>query len=122
MVLSREDDMKRLDIIIPHEFLPDVNGILHKHNVGGMSFYDVKGRGRAKPDKVTVGRGLSTYVPEFSYRTKIEVVIRDDMVDKVIADLRGLFEKGPAAIGKIFVYNVIDVYDISTKQRGEQAL
>ena len=40
--------MKRLDLIIPHERLEEVNEILHKHKVGGMSFYDIKGRGRAK--------------------------------------------------------------------------
>ena len=41
-------DMKRLDIIIPHEHLQEVNDILHKHKVGGMTFYDIKGRGRSK--------------------------------------------------------------------------
>jgi nitrogen regulatory protein PII len=30
--------MKRLDIIIPHEHLQEVNDILHKHKVGGMTF------------------------------------------------------------------------------------
>ena len=39
--------MKRLDILIPHERLTDVNELLHKHKVGGMSFYEIKGRGRA---------------------------------------------------------------------------
>ena len=45
--------MKRLDIIVPHELVGEINVILHKHNVGGMTFYDVKGRGRSKMNQYT---------------------------------------------------------------------
>ena len=33
--------MKRLDIIIPHERVGELNEVLHKHNVGGITFYDI---------------------------------------------------------------------------------
>ena len=46
--------MKRLDLIIPHERLPDVNELLHKHKVGGLTSYDVKGRGAGKNEPVAV--------------------------------------------------------------------
>jgi nitrogen regulatory protein P-II 1 len=69
--------MKRLEIIVPHEGLVMVNKILHDHKVGGMSFYDIKGRGRVKQDPVSVGRDVKTYVPEFGYRTKIEVIVSE---------------------------------------------
>ena len=62
--------MKRLDIIIPSERLQEVNDILHKHKVGGMTFYDIKGRGRSKLEPVSVGRGIMGYVPEFASRIK----------------------------------------------------
>ena len=39
---NRIYSMKRLDILIPHERLTDVNELLHKHKVGGMSFYEIK--------------------------------------------------------------------------------
>jgi nitrogen regulatory protein PII len=38
------NSMKKLELLIPHERLEAVNE-LHKHNVGGMTCYDVKGRG-----------------------------------------------------------------------------
>ena len=114
--------MKRLDIIVPHEYLTKVNEVLHKHAVGGMSFFDIKGRGHSKEHPVSVGRGLSTYVPEFAYRTKIEVVVSDDVSHGIISDLRALFTPGSNASGKIFVYNVIDAFDIASKQRGDKAL
>ncbi len=46
--------MKRLDIIIPHERVGELNELLHKHNVGGMTFYDIKGRGRSKNEPIYV--------------------------------------------------------------------
>ena len=39
--------------------------------VGGMTFYDIKGRGRSKREPVSVGRGIMRYVPEFASRIKI---------------------------------------------------
>ncbi|AFU58990.1 putative nitrogen regulatory protein P-II [Candidatus Nitrososphaera gargensis Ga9.2] len=114
--------MKKLDIIIPHENLVDVNRILHKHGVGGMSFYDIKGRGRAKQEPVSVGRGVMTYVPEFGYRTKIEVVVSDALAKSIIADVLKLLGTGSSAIGKIFVYDVKEAYDLGTKEEGDSAL
>jgi nitrogen regulatory protein P-II 1 len=44
--------MKQLDIVIPHERLSDVNRILYNHKVGGMMYYDIKGRGRVEREPV----------------------------------------------------------------------
>ena len=114
--------MKRLDIIIHHEFLGEVNAILYKHHVGGMSFYDVKGRGREKQPEVQIGRGPAKYVPAFGSHTKIEVVVTDAAADPIIADVKNLFSSSQTAMGKIFVCNVLDAYDVSTKQHGDSAL
>lgn len=115
-------DMKRLDIIIPHEHVAEINNLLHKHKVGGMSFYDVKGRGKAKQKPVAVGRGVMTYVPEFGYRTKIEVLVPDPVAKEIIDDVLKMFGNGSSAIGKIFVYDVAEAYDIGTKEKGDKAL
>lgn len=114
--------MKRLDIIIPHERLEEVNEILHAHKVGGMSFYDIKGRGRAKREPVAVGRGVMRYVPEFGFRTKIEVLVANSMAQPIIDDIIGKISTGSASDGKIFVYDVADAYDIGSKEHGDPAL
>jgi nitrogen regulatory protein P-II 1 len=114
--------MKRLDIIIPHEHLVDVNRLLHNHKVGGMSFYDIKGRGRAKYEPVPVGRGVVSYVPEFGYRTKVEVVVSDETAKAITRDVLKMLERGTTAIGKIFVYEVAEAYDIGSKEKGDAAL
>lgn len=114
--------MKRLDIIIPQEHLPQLNELLRKHKVGGMSFYDIKGRGRTKQDPITVGRGVMTYVPEFGFRTKVQVVVHDALSRGIIEDILKTFGVGASAIGKIFVYDVAEAYDLGSKEEGDSAL
>ena len=114
--------MKRLDIIIPHERLSEVNDILHKHKVGGITFYDIKGRGRAKQEPVAVGRGVMRYVPEFGSRTKIEVLVKDSLSKVIIEDLLKKISTGSTSDGKIFVYDVVEAYDIGSKESNDSAL
>ena len=114
--------MKRLDIIIPHERLSEVNEILHKNKVGGITFYDIKGRGRAKQEPVAVGRGVMRYVPEFGSRTKIEVLVKDSLAKEIIDDLLKKICTGSTSDGKIFVYDVAEAYDIGSKESGDSAL
>ncbi len=114
--------MKRIDLIIPHERLEEVNEILHKHKVGGMSFYDIKGRGKAKREPVAVGRGVMRYVPEFGFRTKIEVLVPDSKLKPIVDDILKAISTGSASDGKIFVYDVVETYDIGTKEKGDAAV
>jgi nitrogen regulatory protein P-II 1 len=115
-------DMKRLDIIIPHERLQEVNDILHKNKVGGMTFYDIKGRGRSKREPVAVGRGVMRYVPEFGSRMKIEVLVPDSLAKSIIDNIFNVLSPGSDYDGKIFVYDVAEAYDIGTKETGNSAL
>jgi nitrogen regulatory protein P-II 1 len=112
--------MKRNDLIIPHERLIEVNTILHKHKAGGMTFYDIKGRGRSRYEPV--GRGVMRYVPEFVSWTKIEVLVPDSMAKPIIDDILKVISIGSAADGKIFLYDVAEAYDIGTKGTGDVTL
>jgi nitrogen regulatory protein P-II 1 len=44
--------MKRVDLLISREHLVEVNELLHKHNIGGITFYDVRGRGLTNLESV----------------------------------------------------------------------
>lgn len=114
--------MKRLDIIIAQERLGAVNDILHRNKVGGMTFYDIKGRGRAKREPVSVGRGVMRYVPEFGFRTKVEVLVSDSLATKIVKEILKEISTGSASDGKIFVYDVTEAYDIGSKEEGDHAL
>jgi nitrogen regulatory protein P-II 1 len=115
-------EMKRLDIIISHEHIADVNDTLDKNKVGGMTFYDIKGRGHSKYEPIDVGRGIRRYVPEFGSWTKIEVLVANSKAKKVVGDILNVVGTHSASDGKIFVYNVEEAYDIRTKKTADRAL
>lgn len=48
--------MKKIEIIIPDRELQTVGGVLKDNNIGGMSYYRVEGKGKAKPEPVSIGR------------------------------------------------------------------
>jgi nitrogen regulatory protein P-II 1 len=114
--------MKRLDIIISHEHIAEVNGTLHKNKVSGMTFYDIKGRGPSKYEPVDLGRGIRRYILEFASWTKIEVLVADSKAKKIIDDILKIIGTHSASDGKIFVYNVEEAYDIRAKKTGDISL
>jgi nitrogen regulatory protein P-II 1 len=113
--------MKKLEIIIPHRRLDDVSEILKSVNTGGMSHYEIEGRGKVKAQDVTVGRGTAKYTPEYRPRTKVEVVIKDDQVELLISKLVERLGGDPLG-GKIFVTDVHEAVELSTNGRGESAI
>jgi nitrogen regulatory protein P-II 1 len=114
--------MKRIEIIIPHERLDKTNNILEQFDVGGMSFYHISGRGKTKWKPIPVGRGVMMYTPKYGTRTKIEVLIPDSLVEKIIEQLLNELSTGSVSDGKIFVSDVIQAYDIGTKNKNELAI
>jgi nitrogen regulatory protein P-II 1 len=114
--------LKRIDLIIPHGRLRELNDLMHEHEVGGMTFYDIKGRGRTRQEPVAVGRGVTRYIPEFGSRMKIEVIVRDEKVKPIIADVLSKIGSGSISDGKIFVYDILEAYDIGSKESGNTAL
>jgi nitrogen regulatory protein PII len=111
--------MKKIEIIIPHGRLPEVHSVLHNLNVGGMSHYEISGSGRIKVDPV-VAATHPTEHPEYISRTKVEVVVKNEQVDKLLSNLREKLRGGQG--GKIFVEDVRDAIDIPTFTRGEEVI
>ena len=120
--------MKELSIFIRTEDLAQVTGILKKHNVGGLSFYEVSGAGKSKRDAVPeVVRSYMTgrmITPDYVKRTKVETIVPDSTINPIVDDLINNFNTRTGANGMIFVKEVSDAYEIGTdaKQRGEAVL
>lgn len=114
--------LKRIDLIIPLERLRDLNDLMHEHDVGGLTFYDVKGRGRTRQEPVAVGRGVMRYVPEFGSRMKVEVLVSNEKMKPLIDNILAKIGTGSLSDGKIFVYDVSEAYDIGSKESGDNAL
>ena len=94
--------MKKLEVIFAHERLIEVNNLLHKHRIGGMSFYLIRGRGSTKEETISPGRGLERKVPEFLIKTKVEVVTTDETASRIIDDILKVMSTGSNRRGKIF--------------------
>lgn len=119
--------MKEISIFIPTHDLNLATEILRKHNVGGISFYDINGAGRTKrnaiPEMVRSYMTGKTIIPDYERRTKVETIVPDSAANQIVDDLLNNLSHGrDEAHGMIFVKDVSDACEIGTRQREEAAL
>jgi nitrogen regulatory protein P-II 1 len=114
--------LKRLEIIIPHRWLSEVDDVLRDMQIGGMSAIQIEGRGKVKPLPVAVERGTRTATPEFIPRTKVEVIVRNNIVEDLTQKILERFGGDPNLGGKIFISDVVGAIDFVTKKKDEEAI
>jgi len=114
--------MKRIEAVVPAARLDKAFAALKELNLGGLTYYDSKGRGQIPRPEIHSGRGTGTYRPEFNVNTTIVLVVKDSIANKVIDKILESTSTGLAGEGKIFVSDVDEVVDIGSKQRGESTL
>jgi nitrogen regulatory protein P-II 1 len=114
--------MKRIEAVVPAARLDKAFAALKELNLGGLTYYDSKGRGQIPCPEIHSGRGTGTYRPEFNVNTTIVLVVKDSMVNKVVDKILESTSTGLAGEGKIFISDVDEVVDIGSKQRGEATL
>lgn len=112
--------MKKVEAIIKPFKLDEVKDALSKIGIQGNTVTEVKGFGRQK-GHTELYRGAE-YVVDFLPKIKLEVVVQDDMVDKVIETIVSTAKTGRIGDGKIFVTNVEEVVRIRTGERGDDAI
>ena len=112
--------MKLVTAIIKPFKLDEVREALAAVGVQGITVTEVKGFGRQK-GHTELYRGAE-YVVDFLPKVKVEVAIRDDMLDQVIETIEKSASTGKIGDGKIFVVNVEQVIRIRTGEVGEEAL
>jgi nitrogen regulatory protein P-II 1 len=112
--------MKKIEAIIRPEKLDDVKLALEDIGCIGMTVSEVKGRGRQK-GIVHQWRGRE-YRVDLLPKVKLEIVVSDDMVDKVVETIVETARTGNVGDGKIFVLPIEDVIRVRTGERGEAAV
>lgn len=112
--------MKKIEQFIPYRRLDDVIEVLKDANIGGMSHYRIEGRGKIKPEEVYVGRGTMPYKPKIIPRTKVEIVVSDKKVERLITAFGN--KLGDNIGGKLFVIEVHKAVDLSTGKMDENAI
>ena len=119
--------MKELMIIIRPEKLETVKNIMEEMGCGGMTISSVMGCGTQKGYDEESGpyqnqiKGFKTTI-NLLPKIRVEAVMRDSMVEPVIARIREELAEGHVGDGKIFIRSVEDVVRIRTGDRGKKAL
>ncbi len=112
--------MKKIEAIIKPFKLDEVKDALHGIGIQGMTVTEVKGFGRQK-GHVELYRGAEyeiTFVP----KVKIELVITDAMLDKVISTIQTTANSGKIGDGKIFISDLEQAIRIRTGETGDAAV
>ncbi len=110
--------MKKIEAIIRPEKLNDVKDALEAVGCVGLNIVHVTGRG-AQKGIVHGGRGGETYTVDMLPKLKIEVVVKDSEVKKIIDTILKAARTGNIGDGKIFVIPVEDAIRVRTGEQGE---
>jgi len=112
--------MKKIEAIIKPFKLDEVKDALNAIGVQGMTVTEVKGFGRQK-GHVELYRGAE-YNIAFIPKIKIEVIISDSMVEKVVSTIQEKAKTGKIGDGKIFISTLEEIIRIRTGETGDSAI
>jgi nitrogen regulatory protein P-II 1 len=112
--------VKKVEAIIKPFKLDEVKEALNEIGIQGITVSEVKGFGRQK-GHTELYRGAE-YVVDFIPKIKMEIIVSDDVVLKVVDAIEQSAKTGRIGDGKIFVTPVEEVVRIRTGERGEDAL
>ncbi len=112
--------MKKIEAIIRHFKLDEIKNSLTECGVEGMTITEVKGFGRQK-GHTEMYRG-NEYAIDFVPKVKVEVVVPEDKLRKVIETIMKKAQTGQMGDGKIFVTDLSEVIRIRTGETGSDAV
>ena len=112
--------MKKIEAIIKPFKLDEVKDALNSMGIQGMTVTEVKGFGRQK-GHVELYRGAE-YDIAFIPKVKMEIVVSDDMAEKVVSTILEKAKTGKIGDGKIFVSSLEEIIRIRTGEKGETAI
>lgn len=112
--------MKKIEAIIKPFKMDDVREALADIDINGMTVSEVKGFGRQK-GHTELYRGAE-YMVDFLPKVKIELVVKDEDVERCIEAIMSAAQTGKIGDGKIFVMPVERVIRIRTGEEDNEAV
>lgn len=112
--------MTKVEAIIRPNRFEQVKDALATLGVDGMTVSEVRGHGRQKGHTETY-RGRE-YDVSLLPKVRLEVVVQDDRVEKVVETIIEHAATGEIGDGKIFLYKADDAIRIRNRERGDIAL
>jgi nitrogen regulatory protein P-II 1 len=112
--------MKKIEAIIRHERLQEVQDALDQLGVSGLTVSEVVGCGRQKgyTEQYRGVRANISLLPKI----KVESVVPADLVDRAVEALAGAARTGEIGDGRVFVYPVEQSVRIRTGESGEDSV
>jgi len=114
------NQMKIVMAIIKPFKLDEVREALSARGVQGITVTEVKGFGRQK-GHTELYRGAE-YVVDFLPKVKIDIAVRDELLDQVIETIEKSASTGKIGDGKIFIVELEQAIRIRTGETGADAL
>src|ERR1700752_1885759 len=112
--------MKLITAIVKPFTLEDIKASLEQVGILGMTVSEVQGYGRQKgPTEVYRG---AEYSVDFVPKVRIEVVVDDSIVDKVVDSIVQAARTGKIGDGKVWVSPVETILRVRTGERGTDAI
>lgn len=112
--------MKLITAIVKPFKLDDVRAALMELGVSGMSVTEIKGFGRQR-GHTELYRGAE-YTVDFVPKSRIEVAVRSDLVERVVEAIVTAARTGKVGDGKIFISDLQRVVRIRTGETDEAAI
>jgi nitrogen regulatory protein P-II 1 len=112
--------MKMLEIVIRPFKLDDTMEMLRSIGVHGVTVTEVRGFGRQKGHK-ELYRGAE-YEVDLVPKVKLQLLVKEEMVEKVTLAAAEAARTGKIGDGKIFVLPALEAVRIRTGERGDAAL
>jgi nitrogen regulatory protein P-II 1 len=112
--------MKLITAIVKPFTLDEVKTAIEQAGVSGMTVSEVQGYGRQK-GHTEVYRGAE-YTVDFVPKVRVEVVVEDAVVDKVVDVIVATARTGKIGDGKVWVTTVDSVVRVRTGEHGAEAL
>jgi len=112
--------MTKVEAVIQVSKLESVKTALHEIGIEGMTVLEARGHGRQK-GHTEFYRGRE-YAVDLIPKIKLELVIGDALVEKVVQAISAAARTGKIGDGKIFISRVDEIIRIRNDERGEDAL
>lgn len=112
--------MKKMEVVIKPFKLEDVKDALAEIGITGMTVSEVKGYGRQKGHS-ELYRGAE-YTVDFMPKIKLDIVVNDEDVDKVVETVIESAKTGKIGDGKIFISDIEKIVRIRTGETGSEAV
>jgi nitrogen regulatory protein P-II 1 len=112
--------VKKIEAVIKPFKLDEVKEALHEVGVSGITVTEAKGFGRQK-GHTELYRGAE-YVVDFLPKVRLEIVVDNDQVERVVEAIANAARTGRIGDGKIFVSTIESAVRIRTGERDSDAI